>query len=204
MALYGIQNLTNNEKALLDRFNNINYSTLPKSVKDILDQYKDDLFFKDVFIIIVQDVFNVLSIEEWNDSAHEKIIAHSKYICEKTGLFFPAGRHILFALPIIWIAHFCKYKQYGTVYTLSSKIRGIVNNSKYLEQSISANFFNFFAGPMLGKAKLCELYMFKTHGYNHRDLRKNENHTLNFNTLIHFLSLTGFSYQINPVDISQT
>lgn len=192
--IYGQKALTITEQRLLERFVQYDARKLMPATQTILTEFRDNVFIEDVFAIIVEDVLNVLSLTEWNNTTYEKIISSAQYIYDRSGCFFPANEHFLFALPIVWISYCCKYKKNRTIFESNSNIRSVINDSKTLEYSICAQFFNYFAGPAIGKSKKIENYMFTTYGNSYRDSRENENHIKNFQTLMQFLSFTNFSY----------
>lgn len=189
--------LTPAEWKLLDRFVQYDEKQLTRATQSILSEFEKDVFIEDIFAIIVEDVLNVLSLTEWNELAYKKIISSAQYIFETSGCFFPANEHFLYALPIVWITYCCKYKRNHTILESGSNIRSIINDAKTLEYSICAQFFNIFAGPAIGKSKKIEHYMFTTHGNLYRESHVNNNHITNFQTLLHFLSFTNFSYDFS-------
>ena len=188
--------LTLSEQNLLERFAQYDEKELTPAARDILNEYKNNIFIQDIFAIIVEDVLKALSLTEWNQTSYEKIISEAQNIYNMSGCFFPANQHFLFALSIVWISHFCRYKDTINILTSEIKPRSLFNDAKVLEYSLCAQFFNYFAGPPWGKAKALEKYMFSTYGRFYRDSCTNNDHLVNFNTLLHFISLTGFSYQM--------
>lgn len=191
---YNQKSLTITEQRLLERFVQYDERKLTLAAQSILNEFRDNVFIEDIFAIIVEDVLNVLSLTEWNKTTYEKIIFSAQHIFETSGCFFPANEHFLFALPVVWISYCCKYKKDRTILDSNSNIRSIVNDSKTLEYSICAQFFNYFAGPAIGKSKKIEDYMFMTYGALYRESHVSENHIINFQTLMRFLSFTNFSY----------
>ena len=191
---YGQKALTIAEQRLLERFVQYNERELTLAAQSILNEFRDHVFIEDIFAIVVEDVLTVLSLTEWNKTTYEKIISSAQYIYETSGCFFPANEHFLFALSVVWISYCCKYKKDRTILESNSNIRSIVNDSKTLEYSICAQFFNYFAGPAIGKSKKIEDYMFMTYGALYRESHVSENHIINFQTLMRFLSFTNFSY----------
>lgn len=189
--------LTIAEQKLLERFIQYDERKLTLATQSILSEFRNDVFMEDVFAIIVEDVLNVLFLTEWNKTTYKKIISSAQYIFETSGCFFPANEHFLFALSIVWISYCCKYKRNHSILESDSNIRSIVNDSKTLEYSICAQFFNFFAGPAIGKSKKIEDYMFMTYGNLYRESHVNNDHITNFQTLLHFLSFTNFSYDLS-------
>lgn len=188
-------NLSANEKDLLQRFEKILSSNPNNAVKSILELYQDQVFFKDIFQIVVEDVCTVLSINEFNNSIHDKVCRCAELLYNKSGGFFYAGEHFLFALPIIWISYCTNYKGKGYVFSLDEKTRGLKGNKLNAQISISSQFFNMFAGPMESKSTLFELYMLKNYGAKCRDSSQNNDNAENFKALLKLLSLTGFSYE---------
>ena len=191
------QALTIAEQRLSERFIQYDEKKLTLTTQSILNEFKNHVFMEDIFAIIVEDVLNVLSLTEWNKSTYKKIISSAQYISETSGCFFPANEHFLFALSIVWISYCCKYKRNHSILESNSNIQSIVNDSKALEYSICAQFFNFFAGPAIGKSKKIETYMFTTYGNLYRESHINNDHFTNFQTLLHFLSFTNFSYDLS-------
>lgn len=189
--------LTAAEQKLLARFIQYDEKKLTRTTQNILSEFRNDVFMQDVFAIIVEDVLNVLSLTEWNNSAYKKIISSAQDIFETSGCFFPANEHFLFALPIVWITYCCKYKRNHTILESGSNIRSLISDAKTLEYSICAQFFNFFAGPAIGKSKKIEDYMFTTYGSLYRESHVNNDHITNFQTLLQFLSFTNFSYDFS-------
>lgn len=194
---YNQKSLTIAEQRLLERFVQYDEGKQMLAAQSILNEFRDNVFIEDIFVIIVEDVLNVLSLTEWNKTTYEKIISSAQYIFEASGCFFPANEHFLFALPVVWISYCCKYKKDRTILGSNSNIRSIINDSKTLEYSISAQFFNYFAGPAIGKSKEIENYMFTTYGASYRESRVSKNHITNFQTLMRFLSFTNFSYSFS-------
>ena len=190
------KDLTAAEQKLLARFIQYDEKQLMPAAQTILSEFKNDLFVQDIFAIIVEDIYHVLSLTEWDEAAYKKIISSAHYIYKKSGCFFPAFEHFLFALPIVWITHCCKYKKTHTILESGSNIRSINNDAIALQYSICAQFFNIFAGPATGKSKKIENYMFSVYGNLYRDLRVNNDHITNFQTLLQFLSFTNFSYDL--------
>ena len=189
--------LTIAEQRLFERFIRYDEKTLTFAVQSILGEFRNHVFMEDVFAIIVEDVLNVLSLRAWNKTTYKKIITSAQYIFETSGCFFPANEHFLFALSIVWISYCCKYKRNHSILEYDANIRSIVSDSKALEYSICAQLFNFFAGPAIGKSKKIENYMFATYGSVYRESRENNDHITNFQTLLHFLSFTNFSYVLS-------
>ena len=148
--------LTIAEQRLFERFIRYDEKKLTLAAQSILSEFKNAIFIEDIFAIIVEDVLNVLSLTEWNETTYRKIISSAKFIFETSGCFFPANEHFLFALPIVWVSYCCKYKGKYSILECDSKYQSIVNDSKTLEYSICAQFFNYFAGPAIGKAKKIE------------------------------------------------
>ena len=153
--------LTIPEQRLRERFVQYDETKLTIATQSILNEFREDLFIEDVFAIIVEDVLNVLCLTEWNENTYKKIISSAQYIFETSDCFFPANEHFLFALSIVWVSYCCKYKNDCTILQSNSNNRSIVYDSKTLEYSICAQFFNYFAGPAIGKSKKIENYMFK-------------------------------------------
>lgn len=191
---YGQANLTISEQRLRERFIQYDENKLTFAAQSILDEFRDVVFMEDVFAIVVEDVLKVLSLTEWDKTTYGKIIFSAQYIFEKSGCFFPANEHFLFALSIVWISYCCKYRKNSNILESNLSIRSIVNDSKALEYSICAQFFNYFGGPATGKSKKLENFMFRTYGTSYRESRANTNHITNFQTLMHFLTFTNFSY----------
>lgn len=190
-----LQSLTQSEQNLLERFAQYDEKKLTHAAQDILDDYKNQVFICDIFAIIVEDVLQVLSLNEWNEVAYRKIIFTANSIYNTSGCFFPANQHLLFAIPIVWITYYCKYKDGSRILTSDIKPHSIINDSIQLEHSLSAQFFNYFAGPPVGKAKKLEKYMFEKYDPHYRESDTNNNHTINFQTLLYFLSVTNFIYE---------
>lgn len=184
------------EENLYARFLEIEAPLTSEPVKDIFEDYCGQVFVHDVFQVMVEDVVKVLSLTEWSRVSYNKVLRFADSLATDPGkgFFLPSG-YLLYALPIIWISCCCEYKNYGRVYKLTSSLRGLDGNKRHLQYSICAQFFNIFAGPPQGKSRLLENYMIETYGEQYRDFpEKNNDHTANFHTLMHFLSVTGFSY----------
>lgn len=193
-----LQKLTISEQKLLERFLRYDERALMPVAQNILEDYKDQVFIHDIFSIIVEDVLQVLALSEWNELSYRKIIFSAERIHEMSGCFSPPDDRFLFALSIVWITHCCKYK--NEAHILSSELRphSIISDSLQLEYSLCAQFFNLFGGPPSGKARKLERYMFSTYGCSYRSSDVNDDHLMNFQTLLHFISETGFSYE-SPV-----
>ena len=194
---YNQKSLTITEQRLLERFVQYDETKLTLAAQSILNEFRDNVFIEDIFAIIVEDVLNVLSLTEWNKTTYEKIISSAQRIFETSGCFFPANEHFLFALPVVWITYCCEYKTNFSILKSESIPQSILEDSKALEYSICAQFFNFFGGPPIGKSKKLEKYMFKTYGRFYREASTHNNHIINFETLLHFISLTNFSYTLS-------
>ena len=158
-----IRLLTASEQKLFERFIKYDEENLSSITKNILLSYSDDVFISQIFAIIAEDVVEVLSLNEWNEASYRKIIFTANQIAETTGCFFTASDHFLFALPIVWIYFFCEHKKYGHINSIGPKPKTLISDCKTLEYSISAQFFNFFAGPAKGKRKLFEDYKLSCH-----------------------------------------
>ena len=83
--------LTVAEQKLLARFIQYDENQLTFATQSILREFGNDVFMKDVFAIIAEDVLNVLSLKAWNQSTYKKIISSAQYIFETSGCFFPAN-----------------------------------------------------------------------------------------------------------------
>ena len=86
--IYGQKALTITEQRLLERFVQYDARKLMSATQTILTEFRDNIFIEDVFAIIVEDVLNVLSLTEWNNTTYEKII--SKY--KNTGIKIPVDK----------------------------------------------------------------------------------------------------------------
>ena len=184
------------EELLCTRFFDAEANFSSVAVKDIFEDYCDQVFVRDILRVMIEDVVKVLSITEWSKDLYKKVLHFADLLTTDPGKgFFPSSGYLLYALPILWISYCCEYKNYGRVYELDFAVRGLNSNKRHLQYSICAQFFNMFAGPPQGKSKLLENYTFETYGEQYRDCpERNSDHMENFDTLMHFLSVTGFSY----------
>ena len=57
-----IQVLSESEQILLQRFEKIQTIEPSDAIKDIVEDYQDGVFFKDIFQIIAEDVFKILPL----------------------------------------------------------------------------------------------------------------------------------------------
>ena len=196
------EKLTKSEHMLFDRFASYDENSLPYVVQSILNAYKDDLFIHDIFSIIVEDVSLILSLNDWSEASYKKVILAAKQINKTSNCFFPANEQFMFALCIVWISYYCKYKDDNYIICSPQEVKSKINDSIHLEYSLCAQFFNYFAGPATKKSKKFESYMFKTYGKAYRDLPQNNDHFKNFSTLIHLLKLMNFKYE--PLELDST
>ena len=56
--------LTLSEQNLLERFAQYDEKELTPAARDILNEYKNNIFIQDIFAIIVEDVLKALSLTE--------------------------------------------------------------------------------------------------------------------------------------------
>jgi hypothetical protein len=188
------EKLTPSERNLLERFKKYDKDCLNPAVKAVVEEYAERVFIQDIFAIVVEDVFKALSLTDWNEKSRSKIIASSREMCETSGCFYPADNWFLPALTQVWIANYLRYKGEIDLRIVQPIPRSIFKNAVSLQFSMCPQFFNSFPGPLKGKQIVLEQYMFFVYGRGYRDIKNHDNHLLNFKTLLHFISFTGFSY----------
>lgn len=191
-----IQVLSESEQILLQRFEKIQTIEPSDAIKDIVEDYQDGVFFKDIFQIIAEDVFKILSITEWNKINYRKILNCANFLCKQGTGFWPTDRRIVYALPTIWISYCTNYRKKGYVFSLPSELRGLDRNKRCIQWCMSSQFFNSFGGYPPLKEREFEQYMFWIYGEECRKNTETIKYTVkNFQTLITLLSYTGFSYE---------
>ena len=82
----------------------------------------------------------------------------------------------------------------GRVVDLSADVRGLAKSEHDTFYSMCETYFNRFGGPMNMKRRRFANYMFDTLGKDYFG-KKNDNHTLNFITLITLLDSNGLKYR---------
>ena len=101
---------------------------------------------------------------------------------------------VVFALTMIWICYFTEYKNLGRVVDLNADVRGLAKSEHDTFYSMCETYFNMFGGPMNMKRRRFANYIFDTLGKDYFG-KKNDNHTLNFITLITLLDSNGLKYR---------
>ena len=191
------KNYTVAEQGLMERFVQFDEEKLNPEIQSVMKEYGNRVFIKDIFAIIVEDVFRVLSLTKWNKTSLKKLIKSADAIVSTTDWCTPVCDWFEMALVIVWITYCCKYK--SKYYILDSASAGKINykDARLLEYSILAEFFNVFGGPAIGKMKLLEKYMDEKYGENDYCIKDHNDYEANCQTLLHFLSVMNFSY--NPM-----
>lgn len=187
------------EQTLYERFAGYDRRKLSPAIQKILKDYPSTEF-PDIFAIMLEDVFQILSLSEWDLTSYTKVLCASDHVNHITGFFGQPPYRFRDAVTYIWIAHCCQYK--GTnVLTPIKESSTMGKNLTHLYLAILSFVFHMGVGYQLfsKKFKMLEDYMVKT--YSRNDVIffwRALNHRRNFQTLMYFLSVTGFSYSGPP------
>lgn len=191
-----LEKLSESEKNLFERIKNANSTSPSVIVRDAVDPFEKRVFFTDIFRVVVEDVFEVLSIDDWNKKNYNKVFACARYLMydDYEGFCYPSFS-LFDAFVIVWISCCTNYKNNGPVYTLPNSLRGLRTNKKNVQLGMCSQFFNSFT-PLPAKAAMFEQYMLLTYGNKCRDNKYTiETPEQNFKSLMTLLNLTGFSYE---------
>ncbi len=189
-----INKLSEYETTLLNRFITVNTSIIA-DMAFYINYEKHHFFVEDILSIVAEDVFKLLSIERLDEATTKTIISFAKELYEsKQYECYGYPTNVVFALTMIWISYFTEYKDYGSVYKLTSDIDGLCKSEYNAFYSMCEAYFNLFGGPMNIKRRRFANYMFKTLGKDYF-CKQNDDHTLNFLTLITLLDLNGLKYR---------
>lgn len=189
-----INNLSYDETILLDRLQNIEDSDISSTAYDLLDE-GHRIFVDDIFMIVVQDVFRLLKIESLDQKSYNRLMSFAEKLwsTKVTGCYgYPSK--VVFALTMIWITYYTEYKDLGRVVDLNADVRGLSKSEHDTFYSMCETYFNMFGGPMNMKRRRFANYMFDTLDKDYFG-KKNDNHTLNFITLITLLDSNGLKYR---------
>ena len=189
-----INNLSYDETLLLERLQNIEDSDISSIAYDLLDE-GHIVFVEDIFLIVTKDIFRLLKIERLDQNSYNKLMSFDEKLwsTKATGCYGYPSKAI-FALTMIWISYFTEYKGLGRVIDLNADVRGLVKSEHDTFYSMCETYFNMFSGPMNMKRRRFANYMFDTLGKDYFGT-KNDNHTLNFITLITLLDSNGLKYR---------
>ena len=189
-----INNLSYDETILLDRLQNIEDSDISSTAYDLLDE-RHRIFVDDIFLIVVQDVFRLLKIESLDQKSYNRLMSFAEKLwsTKATGCYGYPSKAI-FALTMIWISYFTEYKGLGRVVDLNADVHGLAQSEHDTFYSMCETYFNMFGGPMNMKRRRFANYMFDTLDKDYFG-KKNDNHTLNFITLITLLDSNGLKYR---------
>ncbi len=191
-----LEKLSDSEKNLFERIKNANSTSPSVIVRDAVEPFEKRVFFTDIFRVVVEDVFEVLSIDDWNKMNYKKVFACARYLMydDYEGFCYPSFS-LIGAFIIVWISCCTNYKNNGPVYTLPNSLRGLRTNKKNVQLGMCSQFFNSFT-PLPAKAAMFEQYMLLTYGNKCRDNKYTlETPEQNFKSLMTLLNLTGFSYE---------
>lgn len=186
--------LSYDETMLLERLQSIENSDITDIAYDLLDE-GHRVFVDDIFLIVVQDVFCILNIDSLDQKSYKKLMsfAENLWSTKATGCYgYPSNAVV--ALTMIWICYFTEYKDLGRVIDLTADVRGLVKSEHDTFYSMCETYFNMFGGPMSMKRRRFATYMFDTLGKDYFG-KKNNNHTLNFLTLLTLLDSNGLKYR---------
>jgi hypothetical protein len=189
-----INNLSYDETMLLERMQSIETSDIESIAYGLLDE-GHRVFVDDIFLIVVQDVFRVLNIDSLDQKSYNKLMsfADNLWSTKATGCYgYPSNAVV--ALTMIWITYYTEYKDLGRVVDLNADVRGLAKSEHDTFYSMCETYFNMFCGPMNMKRRRFATYMFDTLGKDYFG-KKNDNHTLNFLTLITLLDSNGLKYR---------
>lgn len=146
--------------------------------------------------MLLYDLEMLLGADYDSQTIYRIVTNTANRISEKSG-FIRTDKSFLGALITFWISYCMEYKNYGRVYNLLPKTRGLCMNEEVAQCAIGSEFLNTLHGPESKKQKVISTYFDETFGTDRR-VHLDKHGDKEFWVLLWLLEYTGFHY-IEPV-----
>ena len=189
---FDINDLSDSERELFERFKNIRSAPISQIAYGLLGE-GHRVFSDDVFLIMCDDVLNMLYISELDRESLVKMIyfAHGVYVNK----FYESHEFPdtpMQCIIMLWITFFTEYKSYGRIYKYHKGIDDIGKAQFNTYYSLCENYLNM---PSPSKNAKCEAFANLVSRMLGEDpFCRNSDPALVFTTLITLLDMNDLTY----------
>ena len=192
MKAFDVNNLSDSERELLERFQNIRNAPVSRFAYGLLGE-GHRVFSDDVFLIMCDDVFNMLYISELDSESLTKMIyfAQGVYVNK----FYESHEFPdtpMQCIIMLWITFFTEYKSYGRIYKHNKGIDDLGKAEFNTYYSLCENYLNM---PSPSKNAQRETFSNLVSSMLGEDpVTRSCDPTLTFTTLLNLLDMNDLTY----------